>query len=91
MSAMFSSSADSESRRKADALVAALVGMGLPGRVEPRAGLAVLRVSAAVMARLAEPEVRRAVVALAREQGFTHVAVELSADAADDDASLLRP
>jgi hypothetical protein len=88
---MFSSSADAESRRKADQLVAALVGMGVPSAVEPRGTLAVLRVSAAAMARLAEPEVRRAVLALAREQGFTHVAVELSGDAAGDDAAILRP
>lgn len=78
MSAMFASSADAESRRKADALVAALVGMGTPAGVEPRGTFAVLRVSPDVMARLAEPELRRAVLALAREQGFTHVAVELA-------------
>lgn len=77
MSAMFASSADSEARKKADQLVAALVGMGVPSGVEPRGQLAVLRVSADVMARLSAPDVRRAVLALAKEQGFTHVAVEL--------------
>jgi hypothetical protein len=77
MSAMFSSSADAESKRKADELVRALVGMGVPSKVEPRATLAVLKVSPAVMARLAEPDTRRAVL-------------ELSADAAGDDAALLR-
>jgi hypothetical protein len=75
---MFSSSADSDAKRKADQLVAALVGMGAPAGVEPRGTLAVLRVTPEVMARLAEPEVRRAVIGLAREQGFTHVAVELA-------------
>ncbi len=78
MSAMFSSSAATDAKRKADQLVAALVGMGVPAGVEPRGTLAVLRVSAELMARLAEPEVRRSVVALAKAQGFTHVAVELA-------------
>lgn len=78
MSAMFSSSADSDARKKADQLVAALVGMSVPAEVEPRGTLAVLRVSADVMARLAEPTVRREVLALARTQGFSHVAVELA-------------
>lgn len=87
---MFSSSADAESKRKADLLVQSLTGMGLPARVEPRATLAVIQVSAAVMARLAEPEVRRAVLALAKEQGFTHVAVELAAGGDTDDAPLPR-
>ena len=78
MSAMFSSSAESDAKRKADQLVAALVGMGTPAKVEPRGTLAVLRVSAETMARLAEPEIRRSVIAMAKEQGFTHVAVELA-------------
>ena len=77
MSAMFSSSADSDARKKADRLVATLVGMSVPAGVEPRGTLAVLRVSANVMARLAEPAVRREVLALAKAEGFTHVAVEL--------------
>jgi hypothetical protein len=77
MSAMFSGSPESEAKRKADALVAALVGMGTPAAVEPRGTLVVLRVSADVMTRLAEPSVRREMIALAKEQGFTHVAVEL--------------
>ena len=74
---MFSSTADSDSRRKADQLVAALVGMGTPAGVEPRGTLAVLKVTPEIMARLAEPTVRREVIALAKAQGFTHVAVEL--------------
>jgi hypothetical protein len=51
--------------------------MGTPAAVEPRGTLVVLRVSADVMTRLAEPSVRREMIALAKEQGFTHVAVEL--------------
>jgi hypothetical protein len=90
MSAMFSSQGDAESRRKADRLVAALVGMGLPGRVEPRSALAVLIVTPDTLKRLGEPAVRTQVLALAREHGFTHIAVEL-APADDADASVLRP
>lgn len=90
MSAMFASSADAESRRKADLLVQRLTGMGLPARVEPRGTLAVIQVSATLMARLSEPEVRRAVLALAKEQGFTHVAVELAAPGGGEDAALSR-
>lgn len=77
MSAMFSSSAESEARKKADQLVAALVGMSIPAGVEPRGTLAVIRVPADVMARLSEPGVRREILALAKAQGFSHVAVEL--------------
>ena len=89
MSAMFASSADAEARRKADRLAAALAGMALPGRVEPRATLAVLVVDAATMNRLAEREVRAAALAMAREHGFTHLAVELATDPGPD-APLLR-
>lgn len=78
MSAMFASSADADAKKKADRLVAALVTMGTPGGVEPRGTLAVLKVSAEVMQRLAAPEVRRAMIAAARTEGFTHVAVELA-------------
>lgn len=77
MSAMFARSADADARRKADQLVAALVGIGTPAAVEPRGTLAVLTATPEIAARLAEPEVRRAVLAAARAEGFTHVAVEL--------------
>ena len=89
MSAMFSSSAESESRKKADRMMAALAGIGLPGRVEPRGTLAVLLVDADTMTRLGEREVRAAALVLAREHGFTHLAVELSTDPGPD-APLLR-
>ena len=59
-----------------------LAERGLPCRVETRMGLAVLIADRATMTALANVEVRRATLALAREQGFTHVAVELREDAA---------
>ena len=57
--------------------VRALAERGLPCRVEPRAGLAVLIADRETMAALSDLEVRRATLTLAREHGFTHVAVEL--------------
>ncbi|CAN5896417.1 hypothetical protein BH11GEM2_BH11GEM2_37290 [soil metagenome] len=60
----------------------ALAERGLVCRVEPRAGLAVLIADRATMTALTDPEVRRTTLALAREHGFTHVAVELRDDAA---------
>lgn len=78
MSAMFASSADSDARRKAERLAVALTGAGTPCGVEPRGTLAVLRATPGIVARLAEPETRRAVLAAARAEGFTHVAVELA-------------
>lgn len=59
-----------------------LAERGLPCKVEPRAGLAVLVAGHATMTALADPEVRRGALALAREHGFTHVAVELRDDLA---------
>jgi hypothetical protein len=64
------------------ALERMLAERGLPARVEPRAGLAVLIVDRSTMTALADAEVRRATLALAREHGFTHVAVELRDDIA---------
>ena len=74
---MFASSADAEAKRRADRLAAKLATMGVPARVEPRATLAVIVASPDIAAKLAEPETRRAALAAAREDGFTHVAVEL--------------
>ena len=59
-----------------------LAERGVPAKVEPRAGLAVLVVDRGTMTALGDPEVRRATLALAREHGFTHVAVELRDDVA---------
>jgi hypothetical protein len=49
-------------------------------KVESRAGLAVLIADAATVARLGDAELRRTALALAREHGFSHVAIELRAD-----------
>ena len=64
------------------ALERMLAERGLPCRIEERAGLAVLVADRATMEALADPEVRRATLAAAREHGFTHVAVELRDDPA---------
>lgn len=58
-------------------LEGALAERGLVVRVEPRAGLAVLIADEATVARLGDTELRRTALALAREHGFTHVAIEL--------------
>jgi hypothetical protein len=75
----------------ASALAASLAMLGLSCRVEPREGLAVIKAEAGAAAALAAPALRRDVLALAREHGFTHVAVELTADPAGTGASVLRP
>lgn len=74
----------------ASALAAALRALGLPCDVEPRAALALISTRAEHAARLAAPQERGAVLALARQHGFTHIAVELSADTAAASAPLLR-
>ena len=61
-------------------LEGALAERGLVCRVESRAGLAVLIADAATVARLGDAELRRAALALAREHGFTHVAIELRSE-----------
>ena len=71
----------------APALAGALRATGLPCDVEPRAALALLSTRVEHAARLASPEERGVVLALARQYGFTHIAVELSADAAGADAA----
>jgi hypothetical protein len=62
---------------EAEALAAALAELGVPCRVETRAKLAVVIADADGAARFAEGEVRQRALALAREQGFTHLALEL--------------
>jgi hypothetical protein len=75
----------------ATALAAALRAMGIPCDVEARAALALISARAEHVARLALSRDRATALALAKQHGFTHVAVELSADApADADAPLLR-
>lgn len=58
----------------ADALEAALRVAGMTARVEARGGLAIVLADPAAFA---DPELRERAAALAREHGFTHVAVEL--------------
>jgi hypothetical protein len=62
------------------ALEGALAERGLVVKVESRAGLAVLIADAATVARLGDAELRRTALALAREHGFSHVAIELRSD-----------
>jgi hypothetical protein len=58
--------------------------------VEPRAALAVLSMRAADAARLAASPDRTVALGLAKEHGFTHVAVELGADPGGARAAVLR-
>lgn len=88
---VFSSMGQAEARRRADLVAAGLTAMGIPCKIEPRAALAVLMVESGVAERLADGELRRSALALAKEQGFTHLAVELVAPAAGADATLPRP
>ena len=62
------------------ALEGALAERGLVCRVEGRAGLAVLIADAATVAALGDIDLRRAALALARDHGFSHVAIELRDD-----------
>jgi hypothetical protein len=63
----------------ATALAAALRSAGIACEVEARAALALIVASTAEVTRLAADDRRRRVLALARQHGFTHVAVELAA------------
>ena len=74
----------------AAALAAALRALNIPCDVEFREALALLSTRAEHAARLAAPQERGAVLALARQHGFTHIAVELITDAATAGATLLR-
>jgi len=81
--------------RNAAALAAAIAELGVQCALEARGGLALLLPVTESVARLQDQETRRAVLALARQHGFTHVAIELPNErrgdgAASDDASLLR-
>jgi hypothetical protein len=81
--------------RNATALAADLAKLGLHCALEARGGLALLLPQPDSVAKLEEDETRRAVVALAKQHGFTHVAVELPSErrqwsANDTDAPLPR-
>ena len=81
--------------RNAVALAAAIAELGLECALEVRGGLALLLPTQEGAAALQVDETRRAVLALAKEHGFTHVAIELPGDRRKSstpatDASLLR-
>ena len=81
--------------RNAAALATAIAALGVQCSLEARGGLALLMRVQASVAKLQEPDIRHAVLALAREHGFTHVGIELPNDprgagAGNDDAPLLR-
>lgn len=66
--------------RNATALAAAIAELGVQCALEARGGLALLMPVKESVALLQDPDTRRAVLALAREHGFTHVAIELPND-----------
>jgi hypothetical protein len=76
--------------RDAAALAAALRGAGIACEVEARDALALIIASSTDATRLAAVDLRQRVLALAREHGFTHVAVELGVDGTADHAPVLR-
>ena len=88
---VFASMGQAEARRRADQLAASLTANGIPCKVEPRAALAVLMVESGIAERLADGELRRTALALAKEQGFTHLAVELAPPPGGANAAVPRP
>ena len=80
--------------RNAVALAAAIAELGIDCALEARGGLALLLPTAEGVAALQVDESRRAVLALAKEHGFTHVAIELPSErrrsSTSADAPLLR-
>lgn len=63
---------------RAAALARSLECAHMSCMVEARAGLALIVCDEAQQGRLASPDARRAVLALAKQHGFTHIAVELA-------------
>ena len=83
------------SSRNGVALAAAIAKLGIDCALEVRGGLALLLPTPEGVAALQADENRRAVLSLAREHGFTHVAIELPherrrSSTPPTDASLLR-
>jgi len=81
--------------RNAVALAAAIAELGIDCALEARGGLALLLPTPEGVAALQVDESRRAVLALAKEHGFTHVAIELPSErrrssTPSTDAPLLR-
>ncbi len=68
------------SGRNASALAAAIAELGIGSALEVRGGLALLLPTPDGVVALQVDETRRAVLALARLHGFTHVAIELPND-----------
>lgn len=71
-------------------LASALRALGFPCEVEPRAGLALLTMEPADAERLAASSDRAAALTLAKEHGFTHVAVEVAPGSSGTRAPVLR-
>jgi hypothetical protein len=80
--------------RNAAALAVAIAELGVQCSLEVRGGLALLLPVQESVPTLQLPDTRRAVLALARAHGFTHVAIELPSDRRGGErgtgASLLR-
>jgi hypothetical protein len=68
------------SPRNAVALAGAIATLGIECALEVRGGLALLLPSPEGVAALQLDESRRAVLSLAKEHGFTHVAIELPSE-----------
>ena len=68
----------------------ALERVGMPCTVESRARLALLAAPVGLAGRLAQHQMRRDVIALAKAHGFTHVALELADSPSLAGAPLLR-
>ena len=68
-----------EDRNREGALARALEATGIPCMVEARAGLALITCDVAHRTRLESSDARREVLALAKQHGFTHIALELAA------------
>jgi hypothetical protein len=66
--------------RNATALATAISELGIRCSLEARGGLAILLPVSSSIEVLQSAETRRAVLALARQHGFTHVAIELPSD-----------
>ena len=80
--------------RNVTALAQGLAALGLSCALEARGKLVLLMPDKASVDKLADEQVRRAALALAKEHGFTHAAIELPNDRRranpDADATLLR-
>jgi len=80
--------------RNARSLAEGLTELGLVCVIEARGTLVLLMPDAASVEKLADESLRRAALALAKQHGFTHAAIELPNDRrradTDADAAILR-